>query len=177
MSRQPLVRLLVVGGIASLAVAAGQAQTTGLALLPMAPADIQTLVRQAIEDRVAARDIPDLDLRRHDSPTLILRQEMTRAKMRLGPDAVPQVNGYTFVVRTTAERQADADRTGRGSDMFIIVDSAGIAGSSAFVDLGTDLVVPTSPKVDRQCCCIGNGRFNGVGTRWVFERWVSMVCP
>jgi hypothetical protein len=142
--------------------------------LPDAPGDIQTLVRQAIEDRMAAQNIPDLDFRR-PSPTLLIRREMPRAKMMLGPDAVPQVSGYTFLLRTNTELQLEAEQT-HTSTMFIIVNSAGITGNTALVDLGTDVVFPSVPKVSKQCCCVGNGRFNRVGSRWVFERWVDMVC-
>jgi hypothetical protein len=163
---------LVVAVVAGAAVLSAR-QLTGQTVPLDAPADIHALVRQAIEDRIAARDIPDLDLRRH-SPSLLIRREMSRTLM-LDSNAVPQVSGFSFQLRTSAELQVEADQT-HTSIMFIIANSAGVTGNTAFVDLGTDIVFPSDPKVIKMCCCVGNGRFNRVESRWVFERWSNIVC-
>lgn len=170
-----LARHFLIGVMALLTAPSVHTQQPPNQTMPLdAPANIQTLVRQAVEDRTAARDIPDWDFSRRP-PTLLIRREMSRGRVMLGQDALPQVSGYTFLLRTNAELQTEADQT-HTSIMFVIVNSAGITGNTAFVDLGTDIVFPTVPKVIKMCCCVGNGRFNRVESRWVFERWFDIVC-
>jgi hypothetical protein len=140
-----------------------------------APAEIQTLVRQAIEDRIRAGDVPDLDLRFGRNRNLHIRREISRANLLLADDALPHVEGFTFSILTKAELQAESDRLNQSS-MFIIVNAAGIQNDTATVELGTDILLPTTSKAGKLCCCIGAGSFKRAVLGWTLDHWGSIVC-
>ena len=143
---------------------------------PKAPPDIQLLVRSAIADRIKANDVPDLDLRFGRNRAVSIRREMTRTRMMLTDEAVPQVEGFSFTLRTRAALQAEADRTQRVTPMFIIVNGAGIAGEQGVIELGTDILLPTG-KDGKLCCCRGNATFTRSVEGWTFGSWnKSVVC-
>ena len=156
------VRLLLV------AVAlAGQSDTTSTA-------ERSDFVRQAIEDRFKAANIPDFDLLQ-GSRRIAIREEMPQAKGSVARAALPRIDGYEFYLIATDAAQAEADRTGRNV-YFITVDRPSIAGESATVSLGVDLVFPKDPKVVKLCCCSGDGEFRRVQGRWIFVRWTDRIC-
>lgn len=149
-------------------------ETAGGRVAASAP-DIQLLVRSAIADRIKANDVPDLDLRFGRNRTVSIRREMTRTRMMLTDEAVPQVEGFSFSLRTTAALQAEADRTQRSTPIFIIVNGAGIAGERGVIELGTDILLP--PGKFKLCCCWGNATFARSGEGWTFTSWnKSVIC-
>jgi hypothetical protein len=143
---------------------------------PKAPPDIQLLVRSAIADRIKAHDVPDLDLRFGRNRTVSIRREMTRTRMMLTDEAVRQVDGFSFSLRTTAALQAEADRTQHITPMFIIVNGASIAGDQAVIELGTDILLPPGRNF-KLCCCWGNATFTRSVEGWTFASWYkSVIC-
>jgi hypothetical protein len=143
--------------------------------MPDAPPAIQTLVRQAIEDRLKAADIPDLDLRFGRNRGLHIRREISHSGRLLTEEALPRVAGFTFSILTKAELQAESDRLNQ-SAMFIIVNAASIQGDTAAVELGTDILMPTTSRALKQCCCIAVGTFNHRDVGWAFDHWSGLVC-
>jgi hypothetical protein len=139
-----------------------------------APREIEDLVRQALEDRLAANDIPDGKLLAQ-SPRIAVRAEMPDAQLTLGEAALPRREGQDAFLISVASAQADADRTGTPVH-FIGVDGPSIIGETATISLGVDVVFPRDPKVVKLCCCTGRAEFARVGGRWTFVKWGGMVC-
>jgi hypothetical protein len=166
---------LVVAVLMCPVVAGGQHQgAAGSSPLGPAPADIEALVRQALEDRLAARGLPDGHL--FGAATRIpIREEMPRAAMRLEPGALPRRDGYEFYFVSVAAAQAEADRSKQRVHL-IIVDSPQIAGDVATISLGVDLLMPSEPDVMILCCCRGNGQFRRKNDQWTFDKWIATVC-
>jgi hypothetical protein len=140
----------------------------------MATPDIEVLVKQAVEDRFAAKDVPDGNLL-GKATRIAIREEMPEAGLKLGRAAVPQRDGYSFVLISGAAAQAEADRSGRPV-YFITVDQPSISGDTATVSLGVDVVSPREPKTINMCCCTGQGQFRRAGGRWAFVKWAQMIC-
>jgi hypothetical protein len=136
-------------------------------------ADVELFVKRAIEDRFGAKNIPDGNLL--GTSTRIAIREQTRSGQKLTAKALPQREGYEFYLISQAVAQAEADKTSKPVH-FITVDSAGIAGDTAWINLGVDVVLPRVPKVIKECCCSGLGQFRQDGERWVFVRWVNLIC-
>ncbi len=151
-----------------------------LALLAQAQAeriatpDIETLVKQAVEDRFAAKDLPDGNLL-GKATRIGIREEMPEAGLKLSRAALPQRDGFSFVLISGAAAQAEADRSGRPV-YFITVDQPSITGDTATVSLGVDVVSPREPKTISMCCCTGQGQFRRTGGRWAFVKWARMIC-
>jgi hypothetical protein len=139
-----------------------------------APADIEVLVKQALEDRLTAQGLPDGNLL-GASTRIAIREEMPRAAMRLGPGALPQRAGYEFYLISRAAAQAESDRS-RQRLHFITVDSPQFAGDVATISLGVDLVAPFEPSVVSLCCCTSQGQFQRTNGQWKFVKWAGMVC-
>ena len=140
----------------------------------MATPDIDALVKQAVEDRFAAKDLPDGNLL-GKATRIAIREEMPEAGLTLSRAALPQRDGYSFVLISGAAAQAEADRTGRPV-YFITVDQPSISGDTATLSLGVDVVSPREPKTINMCCCTGQGQFRRTGGRWTFVKWAQMIC-
>ena len=136
--------------------------------------DVESLVRQALEDRFRARNIPDIGLL-GNSTKIAVRQEMPSAGARLSDKALPQVEGLQFFLITEADAQAAADRTG-GPVHFVTVDRPSITDASASLAMGVDVVFARKPDVIKLCCCSGEGTFRLVNGRWSFAAWAKIVC-
>ena len=143
---------------------------------PQAPtrAEIDAFVKQAIEDRFAAKNIPDFNLL-GPGTKITIREEMPAARMRLGKDALPERPGYEFYLISQAATQQQADTTQRELS-FIAVDGPSITGETAVISLGVDVTFPTDPKIAKLCCCTGRGEFRRVNGRWTFVKWADMIC-
>jgi hypothetical protein len=140
----------------------------------MAAPDIELLVKQAVEDRFAARDLPDGNLL-GKATRIAIREEMPEAGLKLGRGALPQRDGYEFVLISVVAAQAEADRIGREVH-FITVDRPAITEDTATISLGVDVVSPREPTSIKMCCCNGVGQFQRAGGRWRFVKWAQMIC-
>jgi creatinine amidohydrolase len=136
--------------------------------------DIEALVRQALEDRVRAGDIPDFQLL-GGTRRIGVRRELPLAGLTLGPDALPRIDGYEFYLVSAATAQADADRT-KEKIRFVTVDRPSIAAETATIWMGTDFVSPADPTMIKMCCCEGRATFRHAGERWVFVEWTTTRC-
>jgi hypothetical protein len=141
---------------------------------PMATSDIDVLVKQAVEDRFGARDLPDGNLLGKAS-RIAIREEMPEAGLKLNRGALPQRGGYEFFLISEVAAQAEADRVGRPV-YFITVDRPSITDDTATISLGVDVVSPHEPKTIKMCCCTGQGQFRRTGGRWTFVKWGQMMC-
>ena len=141
---------------------------------PLASADVQAFVSQALEDRLAARNIPDQALL--DGATRIgVREGMPLSGLRLGAASLPRRAGVEFYLTSASAAQAEADKT-RRSVYYLIVDRASVAGDSATASLGVDVALPSDPNTVKLCCCAGDGQFRRTNGRWSFVSWQQMVC-
>lgn len=141
--------------------------------IPVAPAQIQTLVKQALENRLSANDIPDLNLLR-SAARIAVRQDMRQARMTLTSDALPHLAGYTSYLVSSTDLQAEADRTEQDV-FFVTVDRPSIDQDSATVWLGTGLVLPRTSHSLKLCCCVSQGQFHRDGA-WRFVEWLQRIC-
>jgi hypothetical protein len=139
-----------------------------------AAADVELFVKQALEDRFAAKDLPGYNLLRN-ATRIAIREEIPKPGLRLGNRALPQREGYEFHLAAEAAVQAEANRTGQAVP-FIGVDQPLISGDAATLSLGVDLAVPPRPNSVKLCCCVGEGRFRQLDGRWTFVEWSSMAC-
>jgi len=137
-------------------------------------AEIEAFVKQAIEDRFAAKNIPDFNLLGKGTRIAIL-EEMPAARTRLGKDALPVIAGVEFYLIARAATQQQADTMQRPVP-FIAVDGPSIAGDTAAISMGVDVTFPTDPKIAKLCCCTGRGEFKRVTGRWTFVKWADMIC-
>lgn len=99
-----------------------------------------------------------------------------RGGQRLGPAALPQGTSRTFVLKTRAEVQAEADRSGAEIN-YLDFESIYSDGTCALVRGGGDFVIPSSKRfVTKQCCCTGTEIYEKQNGRWVFVRRVHEIC-
>jgi hypothetical protein len=140
----------------------------------MATPEMEVLVKQAVEDRFGARDLPDGNLL-GKATRIEIREEMPDAGLTLSRTALPQRVGYTFFLISEAAAQTEADRVGRAV-YFITVDRPSIVEDTATISLGVDVVSPREPKSIKMCCCAGQAQFRRAGDRWSFVKWARMIC-
>ena len=140
----------------------------------MATADVELLVKQSVEDRLGAKDLPDGNLLGKGT-RIAIREEMPEAGLKLTRGALPQRDGYAFSLISNAFAQAEADRIGRPF-YFITVDRPSITDDTATISLGVDVVSPREPKSITMCCCTGQAQFQRSGGRWTFVKWGQMIC-
>ena len=136
--------------------------------------EIQAFVRQALEDRLEAGNLPDGNLLRN-STRVALREEMPAAGMKLGSEALPRRKEYEFYLISTAAAQSEADKIGKPV-YFIIVDQASVGEDTATALLGVDLVLPRDSTMTKLCCCRGVAQFRRIAGRWTFVTWANRVC-
>ena len=141
---------------------------------PRASPDIELLVKQALEDRFAAGNVPDRNLL-GASRRIAIREDMAQARLTLGSAALPQQEGYEFYLLSTTAAQAEADRTGQHVH-FVLVDGPAISADLGVVWIGVDFVAPRDRKMIKLCCCSGRGQFRRIDGRWTFVKWLETVC-
>ena len=139
-----------------------------------ATSEIEDLVRQALDDRFKAGDIPDLELLQERAHVLVLK-EMPRARLQLSARALPTIAGTEFELIGADEASARAERS-RKDVVYLTVNDPRIEGAAAFLWLGVDLAVPSKAGVVKMCCCAGRAEFRRAGDRWVFVKWAAMTC-
>jgi hypothetical protein len=173
----------IVFALACLAGASQQAHTRS-ALLP-AQGVIDQFVKEAIESLVAGRAIPDMNLIKNHTHVPIL-ETVTQMSWptRLSRAAIPDVAGYGFYLTSLGALNTEADRTGI-TLFFLTVEGirmnppsplAGIADTSASAVVGVDLVLPSSSKAVKTCCCVGQFEFTFTNGHWVFVKRGNMIC-
>jgi protein-S-isoprenylcysteine O-methyltransferase Ste14 len=139
-----------------------------------APAEVEELVRQAVEDRFSAHDIPDQNLLRALA-RIGVRADMPRAGLTLSERALPRRDGYEFYLITQEAAQEEADRL-KAQILYLTVDRPVITGSTATCVIGVDVVFPREPKAAKLCCCTGLGEFQRSDGKWRFVKWGSRIC-
>jgi hypothetical protein len=171
-----LGRVLLASVVAAAVQAQGYAgrQASPAGTLKPASAEIEAFVRQALEDRLAAGDLPDIGLMGR-STHLTIRRELPKAGLTLGRGALPGRAGYEFELMTAAEAQSEASRT-RRTIPFISVDEPVITGNTGTIWLGADLASPDDPTLVKLCCCEGKALFKRTGDHWTFVKWDTMQC-
>jgi hypothetical protein len=155
--------------------AAGLQQPTPMPTdLSVADEAIQRLVRAALEDRLAAKSLPDIGLLR-DQKRIAIREEMPAARLRLDQRALPHVHGLDFFLIAKATAQAQADRT-KDTVTYVIIDRPVINGDEASLLLGVDIAIPPDPKGAKLCCCDADAQFHREKGRWTFVKWGMRRC-
>jgi hypothetical protein len=142
--------------------------------LRQATAEVHLLVKQSLESVLAENKLPDGNLL-GSSTRIAIREELRRAKLRLGREALPQREGYEFYLISEAQTQTEADRTSRAVH-YITVDQPSITGETATLSVGVDVTFPRVPRVTKLCCCTGHGQFQRIDGRWTFLKWSGMTC-
>ena len=136
-------------------------------------AEVELLIKQALEDRLAENDIPDGILL--GRTRIAILQVMPRTGQTLTSRALPQRAGTEFYLLSSRDAQAEADRTGRNVP-YIFVDNPVIKGDAASLSIGVDFVMPRDKKAIKACCCTGFGQFMRVAGKWTFLKWASISC-
>jgi len=144
------------------------------AVLKPASPETEELIKQAIEDRFTAKNIPDQGLLGR-STRIAIREEMPGSGTILSRGALPKLAGYDFYLLSAARIQEEADKTG-ALQHFIMVTGPGIYGDSATMLLGVDVTFPRPLKARRTCCCTGLGQFKRAEGHWTFVRWLNIEC-
>ena len=138
-----------------------------------APAEVQTLVREALEDVLNRDALPDGTLFRN-ARRIAVQAEMRRARLALGQDALPRREGFEYYLMSEEEIQAQAERTG-ASVYFVVVDTPVITGNRALLTAGVNVREPRGTRL-ALCCCIGFGQFERRDGRWRLLGFPRLVC-
>jgi hypothetical protein len=149
-------------------------QPIGTATLQLASPEIQSFVKQTLEDRVRAGQLPDGHLL-GNSLRIGVREEMPRAGVRNGPGSLPRLEGREFYLISQIAAQTEADKTGRAQH-FVSVDRPSLEGEVGSVLLGVDVAYPKDLNLIKLCCCTGLGQFRRVQGRWTFVKWIGHAC-
>jgi hypothetical protein len=154
--------------ILSIAVSSQRPADVGM---PVASAEVETFVREALRDRLAAGDIPDIQVARPaGAKRFYVRAEVRALLIRITSRALPSIPDTEWTLVTSTEAQEIANRTGQRVP-FIVVDRVQIEQSKGTIWLGAGLAAPPGSIV--MCCCEREAHFNRRDGRWVFERWGS----
>jgi hypothetical protein len=135
------------------------------------PADeaIQELVREALADRLATRDIPDVGLLQN-AREILVRREMPGAGLTLAREALPDLPGLSLSLIETEAARAQANVMKRNVH-FIAVDRPAISGTTATLWIGVDFEMPKSTGMIKMCCCSAEGHFEKRDGQWRFVKW------
>jgi hypothetical protein len=144
------------------------------AALPVADEAIQQFVRAALEDRLAAKSLPDYGVLR-DQTRMGIREDMPAARLRLDQRAVPHAHGLDFFLISQSAAQAQADRT-KNTIIYLTVERPVITGDDASLVLGVDIAIPTNPRAVKMCCCDAEAHFQRVKGHWTFVKWGLERC-
>jgi len=129
--------------------------------------EVNAVIRQMLADRIPAKDIPDYGLLR-GAKRIAVRSDLVG--FHLGQDALPVLEGYELRLISTADAQAEADRT-QVLVHFLAIDNLQIAGDTAGLWIGVDFTMPSDHKGVKMCCCSRSLEYRRVDDRWVFVRW------
>lgn len=168
------MRRLTLAILAAALASGGLGHGTGQSFASPASADTETLVREALEDRLATSDIADLRLL-GGAKRMAIRDDMPRAQLKLSAGALPHREGYEFYLISEKAAQAEADRTGQ-LVFFITADQPSITDGVATLWLGTDVTIPTDSRKAKTCCCRRLGQFRRSDGRWTFVKWLDWIC-
>lgn len=163
------LRVLMAAAMLSIADAHAVAVQENSQPLPTqaATSEINSLIHQLLPDRIPAKDIPDYGLLR-GATRIAVRSDLGR--FRLGQAALPVLEGYELRLLSTADAQAEADRT-RAFIHFIAIENVQIAGDTASLWIGVDFTMPSDHKGVKMCCCSRALEYRRIDDRWVFVRW------
>jgi hypothetical protein len=131
--------------------------------------EVNAVIRQVLADRIAAKDIPDSGLLR-GTQRIAVRSDGLGIRLTLGKDALPALEGYELRLISTAEAQAEAERT-QANVHFIAIERLAIRGDAANLWIGVDFAMPSNPKSVKLCCCSRSLEYRRAADRWVFARW------
>ena len=132
-----------------------------------ATAEVDALVRQVLADRIAANDIPSLNVLR-GAKRIAVRSD--RVRLPLGKDALPELEGYELRLISREEAQVEAERT-QTFVYFIAIERLQIQGDTASLSIGVDFAMPPDSKLTKMCCCSRWLDYRRVENRWIFVRW------
>jgi hypothetical protein len=140
------------------------------------PADaaVQEFVREALADRLAKRDIPDVNLLGKARDVLV-RREMPGAGLTLAPEALPNLPDLSLSLIAEEVARAQANKT-RKNVHYIAVDSPEIRGTTATLWIGVDFEMPEAKGMIKMCCCSAEGHFEKRDGRWHFVKWGDGRC-
>jgi hypothetical protein len=130
--------------------------------------EVNALIRQVLADRILAKDIPDFGLLR-GAKRIAVRSDLVQ--FRLGQDALPALEDYELRLISTAEAQAEAERTQTNVYFIAIENFRMIGGDTAGLWIGVDFAMPSDPKRVKMCCCSRSLEYRRIEDRWVFVRW------
>jgi hypothetical protein len=141
--------------------------------------------KEAIESLIAARAILDMNLiKDHTHVPILETVGQMSVPTKLSRAAISNVAGYGFYLTSSGALSAEADRTG-ATLFFLMVDGirmnppsplARITDASASVVVGVDLVLPSSSKAVKTCCCVSSFEFKLTNDHWVFVKRGSTIC-
>ena len=178
MLRQPLLAaFLAASATAALGTARQlpEADRQRPATMPTPP-EVEQFVEQALRDRLAAGDIPDLGVASQDAgKVLYVRADMPGSRMKLTPAALPQLPGMGLKLIGLVDAEEQVARTGERI-AFLTVDRVQIEGLVATVWLGADYIAPAQHGIIKLCCCESEARFEKQDGRWKFTRWGLSRC-
>ena len=148
-------------------------------VLRHAGAELERLIRQVLEERLIAADIPDLHLL-GAARRIAIRMELPRSGFALGADVLPRREGYEFRLISAAGALAEAERT-KTRVYLLTVDRIEMMSDSTWMWIGTDVMEPPNssgldPNVFKRCCCEAPVQYRRDGDRWVFVKWDVGVC-
>ena len=129
--------------------------------------EMDGLVRQVLADRIAANDIPSLNIARGTKRITVLSDPV---RLPISKDALPAIDGYDFRLITAEEAQAESDKT-KLFVYFIAIERLQIQGDTASLWIGMDFTMPSDSKLAKMCCCSRPLDYRRADDRWVFVRW------
>jgi hypothetical protein len=139
-----------------------------------APAEVERLVRFAIETRFQAGDIPDQPLLDRD-PVLVF-DEMEEAGYTLSAAAVPaQASGRRLQLISRREAQDRAYFSHVGVFM-IAVDRPVVTGESGALKMGAATYPDVHDGLVPIWNCAANAEFRRSKQNWVFVQWQTLGC-
>ncbi|HTL38869.1 MAG TPA: hypothetical protein VL326_37315 [Kofleriaceae bacterium] len=155
--------------------AAATSDAAGSDAPPIAQSDLDAIARAVLERyRQNPETTPDGWLMKkyrqsHQSP-IIVASDRERGRV-LSPAALPSKE---FALRSTAELQAEADRT-QTNAYFILITSVDIDGAEARVWVGVDFMKPAGAR-GGLCCCSASQTFVKRGKSWRYKSTALQSC-
>jgi len=144
-------------------------QQTTSPMPPIASAEMEMFVRDALRDRLMAGDIPGIQLlRAADAKRFYVRAEVPASRVRITSRALPSMPNTELALLALAEAQEIATRSGRHV-FFIAIERVHVEASKATIWLGAGLEVP--PGQIKTCCCEREALFERRDGQWSFQRW------
>jgi hypothetical protein len=137
--------------------------------------EIETVAAAALRETFSPQGkFPDFSLVGEKAPVL-LRSEVRGPACVLSDGALFGGIRGGFVLRSTAQLQADADAS-KTRQVFVVVQSVDISANEATVRLGVDLLLPRSSTSIKLCCCEQEAVLGRIADQWQFSRWGAGMC-